>query len=161
MKRILGNTKGFTLLEILIVIVILAVLAGLAIPIYTAAVEKSKAQEAIQNLELIRGSMLRYFASNNTYVGATLRATGNPVPVVSDIDVDPNNPLGGQAWRFSYGIGGLGVAAFLATATRVNARNAAGPIAAGNPGFDPVPGAGAGTITIDQLGTVVRSAQYL
>ena len=159
MRRLIGNSKGFTLLEILIVIVILAVLAGLAIPVYAAAVEKSKAQEAIQNLELVRGSMLRFFATNNTYVGTTIRPAG-AVGANTDIDADPNNPLGGQAWRFNYVIGGQTPAAFLATATRIAARNAAGPIVPPNPGNDPVPAAGASFITIDQLGTVTRNGAY-
>ena len=160
MKRILGNSKGFTLLEILIVIVILAVLAGLAIPVYTAAVEKSKAQEAIQQLELVRASMLRFFQTNGTYAGATLRAWPAGAAAVTDIDTDPNNLTGGQLWRFNYVITAQAAATFTITSTRVAARNAAAAIAAGAPGYDPIPAAGAGTITINELGVVTRSAIY-
>ena len=149
MRRILRNSKGFTLLEILIVIVILAVLAGLAIPIYTAAVEKSRAQEALQSLEAIRGGMLRYFASNNSYAGATIRA--NAVAAANtDIDVDANNLLGAQNQLFNYTLGGLGAATFTVTATRI----------AGRPAGAAVPAGGPHTITIAQDGTVVRSAIY-
>ena len=149
MGRILKKDKrGFTLLEILIVIVILAVLAGLAIPIYAASVEKSRAQEAIQGLSQARGAMLRYFASNGTYVGATLRAFGGAA-AATDIDADINNLQGGQNQLFDYTLGGLGAGTFTVTATRINGR----PAGAAAPG-------GANTITINQAGTVVRSAIY-
>ncbi len=45
--------KGFTLLEILIVIVILGVMAGLAVPTYIRNVEQARAEEAKVNLYTI------------------------------------------------------------------------------------------------------------
>lgn len=151
MKTMFRSTKGFTLLEVLIVIVILAVLAGLAVPVYTAQLEKSRAQEAIQMLEAIRGGMLRYFASFGTYVGAVVRTNGGAV-VAANIDVDANNIGGGQNQLFDYTLGGLGLNAFTATATRLAAGRPAGAAAVG-------PAIGA-TITIVENGSVQRSAVY-
>lgn len=137
-------------MEILIVIVILAVLAGLAVPVYIAAVEKARGQEAIQGLEVIRHGMLRYFATNLSYAGATLRANG-VAGALTDIDADPNNLIGGQNQLFNYTLGGLGGGTFTATATRLAAGRPAG--AAG--------GAAAGaTCTIIQDGTVARAPIY-
>src|SRR6185295_18682367 len=100
-------SKGFTLLEVLIVIVILAVLAGLAVPIYAAQVEKSRAQEALQMLDSLRGSMLRYYSANGVYIGARIRPYGG-APGFFDIDVDANNLLGGQNQLFDYSISAQG-----------------------------------------------------
>ncbi len=134
MLNLRKNKSGFTLLEILIVLVILAVLAGLAIPAYQAAVEKSRSQEALTSLTGAREAMLRYFAINNTYVGATFAAGAN------SLDYDPNIAVGGQTLLFTYALGGLAANAFTITATR-----AGGPV---------------GTITINQAGTVTRTGVY-
>lgn len=147
-SRLLRNKRGFTLLEVLIVIVILGVIAGLAVPVYVANVEKSRAQEAITQLDAIRGSMLRYFASTGTYATATILANAG-VAAGTDIDVNPNNLTGGQNQLFNYTITAQGVGTFTVTATRIAGRPAGAAIAAGG-----------GTVTINQAGTVTRTGAY-
>jgi type IV pilus assembly protein PilE len=61
------NHKGFTLVEILIVIIIVGVLAGLAVPAYQTTVERSRRTEAIQMLSGARGAQMRFFMQNNNY----------------------------------------------------------------------------------------------
>ncbi|MFH0839147.1 MAG: prepilin-type N-terminal cleavage/methylation domain-containing protein, partial [Candidatus Omnitrophota bacterium] len=48
------SKRGFTLLEVLMVVIIIGVLATLAIPQYTKTVEKARAAEAYSNLGTIR-----------------------------------------------------------------------------------------------------------
>ncbi len=55
------NKKGFTLIELMIVIIILAVLVAIALPIYVKAIERSKQTEAVANLGMIRDSEQRYY----------------------------------------------------------------------------------------------------
>ena len=51
---------GFTLTELLIVVVIMGILISLAIPSYVKTIEKGKAQEAINALRLIQVEEKRF-----------------------------------------------------------------------------------------------------
>jgi len=53
--------KGFTLLELLIVVLIIGILASMAIPQYQKTIMRSKAAEALTNLAALRTSMDRYW----------------------------------------------------------------------------------------------------
>lgn len=50
MKKTLHNKKGFTLAELLIVVAIIAVLVAIAIPIFTAQLEKSRDAVTLSNV---------------------------------------------------------------------------------------------------------------
>jgi prepilin-type N-terminal cleavage/methylation domain-containing protein len=61
------NQKGFTLVELAIVIVIIGVLASFGVPRFRDAVERSKAGEAMNYLSAVRGSMERHASREATY----------------------------------------------------------------------------------------------
>ena len=50
MKKTLHNKKGFTLAELLIVVAIIAVLVAIAIPIFTAQLEKAREAVDLSNI---------------------------------------------------------------------------------------------------------------
>jgi prepilin-type N-terminal cleavage/methylation domain-containing protein len=59
--------KGFTLVELAIVIVIIGVLASFGVPRFRDAVERSKAGEAMNYLSAVRSAQERYHAREGTY----------------------------------------------------------------------------------------------
>ncbi len=61
------NRKGFTLIELMIVVVIIGILAALAIPRFMQATTKSKQSEAKQLLKQIYTMQRAYRQEYNTY----------------------------------------------------------------------------------------------
>jgi prepilin-type N-terminal cleavage/methylation domain-containing protein len=59
--------KGFTLVELVVVMVIIGILISFAIPQYATTVERSRAAEGVSLLGAIRTSQIRYFAQNESY----------------------------------------------------------------------------------------------
>ena len=58
---------GFTLLELLVVVVIIGILAGIALPQYKESVEKSIMLEAAVNLRAIANANERFYVINGRY----------------------------------------------------------------------------------------------
>lgn len=98
----LRNKKGFTLLEIIIVVIIIGIVASLALPRLFRSTEFARAQEALTFLGTLRSSMERCYVINNSYAACNSWAaldvedpsvtnpaanhftyTWNPVPTVN------------------------------------------------------------------------------
>lgn len=63
------NKKGFTLIELMIVVAIIGILAAIAIPDFLKFQAKAKQSEAKTNLGAIFTAQVAYFGENNTYGG--------------------------------------------------------------------------------------------
>ncbi len=67
--RLTRGERGFTLLEIIIVIIIVGILASLALPRFMKTVEYSRAVEAFIGLNVVRQSMEHCYLQRSTYSG--------------------------------------------------------------------------------------------
>lgn len=65
------NNKGFSLVELIVVIAIMAVLVGVLAPQLIKYVEKSREATDIQNMDSIASTILSYYADDETDGGVT------------------------------------------------------------------------------------------
>ncbi|WP_435628067.1 type IV pilin protein [Candidatus Ferrigenium straubiae] len=72
--------KGFTLVELMIVVVVIAILASIGIPAYGDYVLRGKLTEAMTELAAMRVKLEQYYQDNRTYVGGCAAGTVAPLP---------------------------------------------------------------------------------
>lgn len=63
-----GLSRGFTLIEVMIVVAIIAILAAVAVPSYRDYILRGRLTEATNGLAAMRAEMERHFQDNRTYV---------------------------------------------------------------------------------------------
>ena len=66
--------RGFSLIELMIVVVIVGILAKVALPMYTSYMARGKLVDAQSTLTTARVAMEQYYQDHRTYVGATCPA---------------------------------------------------------------------------------------
>jgi type IV pilus assembly protein PilE len=80
-SRVGRMSSGFTLIELMIVVAIMAILAAIALPIYRDYITRSKLTEAQNLLTNYRTKMEQYFQDNHAYTAAAAGgACGAPLP---------------------------------------------------------------------------------
>jgi prepilin-type N-terminal cleavage/methylation domain-containing protein len=105
------NRKGFTLIELMIVVVIIGILAALAIPRFMKATAKAKQSEAKQLLKQIYTMEHAYRQGNPTYGDNGLTSALNATFTFPQIGVEIQSTA-----LYTYGIVANGTS-FTATAT--------------------------------------------
>lgn len=70
-----NNQKGFTLVELMVVVVIIGILAAIAVPVYNNVASNAKDKADLANIRTIEGALQAYLASNpGDYSALTLAA---------------------------------------------------------------------------------------
>ena len=98
--RLNSQQHGFTLLELLIVIVIIGILALLIIPNITSAPKKARDTKRKTDIVTLRKALEEYFVNNNVYPpssgtvgtgGVLAELTTGSAPIVKTLPTDPKN----------------------------------------------------------------------
>ena len=89
-----NSNKGFTLIELMIVVAIIAILASIAYPSYQESVRKTKRTDAQASMIDVASRLQRYKIANFTF----LKAGTLPSPInLTDVGVASVIPTSGQA----------------------------------------------------------------
>jgi type IV pilus assembly protein PilE len=107
-----AGERGFTLIELMVTVVVVAILASVAYPAYTDYIMRSKISEAISNLSDMRTKLEQFFLDNRTYVGACTTGTVAPLPT--------------NTKYFTYACSNLGTSTYTVTATGVASQGMSG-----------------------------------
>ncbi|WP_426338313.1 type IV pilin protein [Pseudoduganella sp. S-14] len=75
---------GFTLIEMMVTVAIIAILAAVAIPAYGDYIKTGRLPQATNNLASMRAKLEQYFQDNRSYDGACVAGTIAALPQADD-----------------------------------------------------------------------------
>ena len=128
-KSMLQNWKhlkdrAFTLLEMMIVVMIIALLVGMPMMRYIRAIDSARATEAIIHLENLRQSLLRYYMPTKDLTGVTLET----------LDVENPNTLPNILFTYNLTVPSATTFTVIATRNTLNNGNSADTISVNQDG---------------------------
>lgn len=89
MKLVLMDKKGYTLLELMIVVAIVGILVSLAVPSFQQSVTKAREAALKQNLFTMRAVIDQYYADRGVYPESLEALMDEKVKYLREIPKDP------------------------------------------------------------------------
>ncbi|ROR01934.1 type IV pilin protein [Desulfosoma caldarium] len=91
--------EGFTLVELMVTVAILAILAGVAVPAYIHSVRRSEQAQAVEALLRARMEMEAFWADHNRYAGTLNRLPSFENPSQGKYTLSLKTSPDGQRYR--------------------------------------------------------------
>lgn len=110
--------RGFTLIEVMIVVIVVSVLAAIALPSFMQQIRASRRAEAVAQLALIQQAQERWRAHQPSY--ATALMTANPADCDTEAERITNSCLNIAApssGRYTYALSAVSATGYTLTAT--------------------------------------------
>jgi type IV pilus assembly protein PilE len=109
------QARGFTLIELMIVVAVVAILGAIALPAYRDYIQRGKITEATSGLSELRLRAEKWFADNRSYLNAGATAVGFDTTI-----------SGSRYFAYACPIGSASATTFVCTATGVAGQGMSG-----------------------------------
>ena len=84
MKKLFKNKKGFTLVELMVVVAILGILVAVAIPVYSSVTEKAQLNTCVANIRTVESAVMQAVTNGDAKIeadGDVVTTGETPVPL--------------------------------------------------------------------------------
>lgn len=124
-REVIYASRGFTLIEVMMVIAILGILTAVALPSYTQYVMRGRLVEATSALAGQRVKMEQFYQDNRTYTGTCVAGTvAPPIPNTANFTFACTIALDGQSYDIdATGAVGSSMAGFTLRVDQSNTRS--------------------------------------